>query len=144
MANEESSPTVGDCRFTENQAYYGGGISSINGAPMVMRCLFDTNAAPRGGGMYTLYGNEVVANCIFYGNTGNSGAGIEVDQGAPTVTRCAFNRNKTTGDGGAISTFCSKLTLAECTLGGNKAYIGGAIYNYGTYAEWCSNPTIEI
>ena len=61
ILNEESSPTLTNCRFDNNFAVYGGGIASLaipgdNASnPTLFNCRFEKNSV--GTGVYTYSGS---------------------------------------------------------------------------------------
>jgi len=113
MYNENCSPTVTNCTFSGNTAYYyGGGMRNFNGSPTVNNCTFSGNTAEyRGGGMYN------------YNNGGPSGS--------PTVTNCAFSGNTADSGGGMYS---RSATVSNCIFWDNSAPVGDEIYSriYGS------------
>lgn len=65
---------------------------------------------------------------------GDTGGGIFND-GSLTLTGCVVSDNEASGGGGGgiyvTSTAQAGLTLANTTLSGNKAQLGGGVYNFG-------------
>ena len=109
MLNNESSPTVTNCTFTENSAYgtntgYGGGMSN------------------------ELFSSPTVTNCIFTGNSvGGGGGGMEnFYYCSPTVTNCTFTDNSAEY-GGGMSNLGSDPIVNNCTITGNSATNGNAL-----------------
>ncbi|MCW4050908.1 MAG: PKD domain-containing protein, partial [Candidatus Bathyarchaeota archaeon] len=83
MCNDNSSPKVINCIFSENRAYRdGGGMSNFSGTPTLINCTFSGNYANNyGGGMsngslvYMTSSSPIVTNCIFWGNIASRGQG---------------------------------------------------------------------
>lgn len=116
MVNDQSSPTIANCTFSENEALNGGGMGNISSSPTITNCTFSDNKAYDGGGMY---------------NT---------DDSSPTITDCTFLKNMaSSGDtrgGGMLNEKKSSPTITNCTFSENQASIGGGMCN------WESSPTI--
>ncbi|MHC4616964.1 MAG: right-handed parallel beta-helix repeat-containing protein, partial [Planctomycetota bacterium] len=113
----DSSPTIRNCTFTNNYAYYyynfggGGGMYCSEANPRLVNCTFSGNAAPRrGGGMWLERGSSpTLINCTFRNNSvtsedGIGGGGIEIGDGSsPTLINCTFSGNTVNGgDGGGM------------------------------------------
>ncbi|RMD99648.1 MAG: hypothetical protein D6816_14660, partial [Bacteroidetes bacterium] len=112
MYNDKASPTIKNCTFASNTAYYGGalynvGTSSSNASPDLISCAFKGNLAfYYGGALYNQnYCSPTISNSLFSGNKANNnrGGAIYVNSGSPTITNCTF--------------------------AANYGYYGGAIYN---------------
>ncbi|MBW8040793.1 MAG: hypothetical protein FVQ85_12420 [Planctomycetes bacterium] len=155
MLNDQGSPTVLNCTFRENAAYfYGGGMCNLQGSPTLTNCIFSSNLARYyGGGMHIDSGNPTLSFCTFSGNmaTQGNGGGIyiyipAINKRDPKLTNCIFSNNSAKY-GGAI--FCrapsypvgvsgpmpeSSPLLTNCIISGNSANIGGGIYNKGASA----------
>jgi hypothetical protein len=169
MYNDDSSPTLTDCTFSNNWAYSGGGgMYNRYSSPTLTNCTFSDNSADEAGGMYN-YSNSspTLTNCTFTGNRADLGAGMfNRDNSSPTLTNCAFTRNKAAvaQGGGMANMFNSSSTLTNCIFSGNYATsYGGGMYNYesnpiltnctlssnlatsaggGMYNSWDSSPTL--
>ncbi len=133
MYNNNSSPTVANCIFSGNTAYYsdGGGMYNNNSNPTVTNCTFSGNTADNdGGGMYNNNSSPKVVNCTFSGNTASNGGGMHNDNSSPTVANCTFSGN-TAGFGGGVYNNSYSPTVVNCTFSGNTADMdGGGMYNY--------------
>jgi hypothetical protein len=134
MYNYYSSPTVSNCTFKENASNRGGGM--MNGrecAPTVTNCTFEGNSAEYlGGGMYnSQYSDPLVSNCVFRENAaGHGGGGMYNDENSPLVMNCLFEGNASESRGGGMYNDSSSAILVNCTFEGNAAeYVGGAIYS---------------
>jgi hypothetical protein len=137
--NNTSSPTVTGCTFANNLADYGGGIVNYSGNPKILDCIFIANTGQsRGGGVYSQNGSPTVINCTFSGNTSPYGGGLVNYQSNSAITNCIFAANRGTSHGGGIwNNYCSPA-ITNCTFVGNWAYYsGGAMRNY-----YLSNPTV--
>jgi len=135
MYVQGGSPTIRNCLFRRNDAYYqGGGLYVRTGSPQVIGCTFDDNRARNyldlgagsGGGAYVEAGNPLFSNCMFTGNAVDSaGAGVNLVQTVGTVEGCRFAGNS----GTAIDCYGSSPLIEGCTILGNG---GGAFFTGGT------------
>ncbi|HUW20927.1 MAG TPA: right-handed parallel beta-helix repeat-containing protein, partial [Sedimentisphaerales bacterium] len=147
----QSSPTIRNCDFINNYAYYyynfggGGGMYCSESSPTLVNCTFSKNSTPRlGGGMYLERGSTpTLINCTFRNNSvtsegGIGGGGIEIGEGSsPTLINCTFSGNTVNGgDGGGMRISADTAytprnpTLINCIFNNNiaKNGNGGAIY----------------
>ncbi len=73
-----SSPNLSGCRFKNNVASVGGGLSVASDA-VITNCLFENNEAQYGAGLASRYGGHpVLNNCTFYGNQSLNGASLSI------------------------------------------------------------------
>ncbi|UCG48097.1 MAG: hypothetical protein JSU94_21795 [Phycisphaerales bacterium] len=142
MHNKDGSPTVSNCTFTGNAAFWdkghprgGFGGAMFNGgdsSPTITNCIFSGNWAETGGGINNDggYCRPVVTNCIFSNNAARySGGAMHNSGGGPIVTSCTFDRNAAANGAGASNIMCDP-TFSKCAFSANSAgYRGGAIYN---------------
>lgn len=163
--NINGNPTLTNCTFIENSAYYGGGMYNYNNSsPRLTNCTFSRNSTVYfGGGMYNCKSNPTLTNCMFTGNVtrddgggiynnssypilsncmlsgnvaGDDGGGIYNDKSNPTLTNCTFNENLAEYDGGGMSNENCNPTLTNCIFSENEAkYDGGGIYNHHNNPE---------
>jgi len=136
--------------FTITNAYggNGAGISVDEAAPTIEDCIFvNNNAYFNGGGIYWGYSTTLgfIRNCVFHGNTGEyRGGGISLSNAAvsPEITDCVFYDNEAAlgGSHGGGAVYCnhSSPTITGCTMAGNAASVGSG--GVGVYA---SSPTIR-
>ncbi|MHC5061765.1 MAG: right-handed parallel beta-helix repeat-containing protein, partial [Planctomycetota bacterium] len=158
MFNENISPTVANCIFAGNSAYFGGGMDNIGhsnptvtnctftgnlssgmcnqGSPTVINCIFTGNFGDDGGGMRNLRDSRpTVTNCTFTGNSAYFGGGMyNRANSSPIVTGCTFTGNSVIYEGGGMNNEYSNPTVVGCTFSGNSAEDGGGIYNIGFYS----------
>ncbi|MCP4707285.1 MAG: hypothetical protein GY869_01555, partial [Planctomycetes bacterium] len=107
MYNNNSSPTVKDCTFSDNYAGNGGGMYNDYSSPIVTGCTFSGNSADDdGGGLVNNYSNPIVTDCTFSGNMANDdnaiygkGGGMFNYNSSPIVTDCTFSGNIRSGHG---------------------------------------------
>jgi parallel beta-helix repeat protein/predicted outer membrane repeat protein len=142
MYNRFGCPTITNCTFSTNFAYwYGGGISNYRSNPALTNCTFSGNEGyPYGGGMYNDNSSPTVINCTFSENFAYDqfGGGMCNEFNSnPTVTNCTFIGNSARNYGGGMVNSNSSPTLTNCTFSGNSTSgRGGGICN------WDSSPTI--
>jgi hypothetical protein len=123
----QSNPTLTNCTFTGNTAPSGGGMHNRDGsAPMLTGCSFSDNLAGwAGGGMANLNSNPTLTNCLFSGNTAEyGGGGMKNLDSDPNVTNCTFSGNSADSRGGGMYNEDSNPTLTNCVFCGNEATIG--------------------
>jgi hypothetical protein len=140
MENYGSSPTVINCRFSENMSNNGGGIANVFSLPTFTSCIFIENLANiGGGGMMNLNCSPVMTECAFIGNSASFGGamsnnGQDVDS-HPTMVNCTFSGNFAQFNGGGIHNYVkASPTLTNCSFSGNEAldYGGAMDIEYGS------------
>jgi hypothetical protein len=79
MFNSNGSPTITNCSFLGNEAFfYGAGMCNINNSsPTITNCIFSDNVATSGlgGGMASFISNPTLINCTFSRNQAHDGGG---------------------------------------------------------------------
>ena len=103
MYNNDSSPVIANCVFTDNATDAtkvtgrGGGIYNLNSNPTILQCIFTKNKTQgsgqrQGGGLYNYDSSPIIRNCLFTGNTaagtstkGNGGAMANFGTSAPVI-----------------------------------------------------------
>jgi len=115
-SNGISAPTISNCVFKFNKAFYGGAIYNYAGngncsGTRVLNCDFIQNdARVDGGGIYNQGAsgrcNVLIQSCNFEGNQAYYGAGIlnraDFGEANPTIENCAFSGNGSMVRGSAI------------------------------------------
>jgi hypothetical protein len=138
MYNRNSSPTLTNCIFYGNSAYFGGGMCNDNFSnPTLTNCTFSGNSAYKGlgqgGGMANSSSSPTLINCTFSGNSaGWDGGGMwNYNSSNPTLTNCLFIGNSPDHNGGGVNNWlnCSP-TLINCTFSGNSAGYGSGMANW--------------
>ncbi|MBN2342260.1 MAG: hypothetical protein JXX29_06895 [Deltaproteobacteria bacterium] len=133
---EKDDVTVLNSTFTENEATYGGGLSSVYATINVEGCLFAENTATvSGGGLEFRAGYDwmTVSNCtIVNNNADTSGGGIHHQYCEPTVSNCILWNNTTNSsqDGVQIrgdGVGCSEVAFTFNTIDGgcSSSAVGG-------------------
>jgi len=134
--NNGVAPVVRNVVFQNNHAQSGGGMYCNNNcAPHLSGVTFvENDAVTRGGGAYCGQGCDAwFMDVLFEENeAGDNGAGLACWKSSPALLRCVFVDNEATDYAGAMDfqTNCSPH-IASCTLVGNGAPAGGAIYATG-------------
>jgi predicted outer membrane repeat protein len=135
--------TIRSCSFSDNKAKWGGAIYCRGAELIITDCNITGNWACEGGGGaimcpgYTGCAGEnekiTISNCRILDNKADTGAGMKFAYTrSVTVKNCVISGNSALGDfGHGGGTFCNYGTsFANCTITGNSAHYGGAIY-YG-------------
>jgi hypothetical protein len=105
MFNQDGTPTVTNCTFSENSANNGGGgVWNPNGIKTFMNCTFRRNSAGmKGGGTYSYNTNLILSNCSFNDNSaGTDGGGMYNSRTNTTMSNCIFSGNSAGADGGGM------------------------------------------
>ena len=126
-----SNPTIENCTFDTNSAYYGGGIYCCVSSPTIVNCIFNGNSAgENGGGICCFYGSvSLIENCTFRGNSAMFGGGIKCwNNSSPMIKNCILNGNWADEYGGGIDcAYWCNPTIEYCTISGNSAQLGAGI-----------------
>ncbi|KAA0993370.1 choice-of-anchor Q domain-containing protein [Dyadobacter aurulentus] len=144
MFNEESSPVISNCIFTNNRASEeGGGMSNLGSSPTIINCIFFNNEAEENaGGLYNSFSNPIIVNCTFYGNyAGDYGGGIFNYSSSPQYINCTVADNEAKQGGGVFNDEFSAAVLNNCIVYGNSNGIGnlGSLTFKYSLAEGLSN-----
>jgi len=133
--NYKSSPKITDCTFSNNSASEGGGMYNNESSPTMISCTFSNNSAGSGGGMRNWFCDDLmIIDCTFSGNFVGAdcqGGGMSNAYSHPTLINCSFIGNSTDkdSDGGAMVNWHSNPNLTNCTFTGNSAEKAGGMYN---------------
>ncbi|MDC1020815.1 right-handed parallel beta-helix repeat-containing protein, partial [bacterium] len=136
FCKNSSSPTIGECVITNNNAENdGGGMACVDSSsPIITNCEFNSNTAIYGGGIF-VYTNSSPAfvSCTFTDNASTgvgSGGGMHCDQSSsPFLQDCVFLDNSAAKGGGGLS--CddgSSPNLVNCVFTNNSALNGGGLH----------------
>jgi predicted outer membrane repeat protein len=121
MLNENGSPTITDCLFSNNTAtLFGGGFFSFGGNPTLINCWFHGNSADAGGAMVPEDSEPTLINCVFSENTATFGGAMSNSGGSATFSNCTFYANTASSEGGAMINSEHIATLVNCVLWGNS------------------------
>ena len=109
----KGSPTLQNCSFVTNYAYFrGGGMYIDDGSPILIQCLFWNNTAGDMGGALDVSGAPTLINCTISGNTAPSAGGV-YESGYPTLANCIVWGN----GGGSLDSYFSG-TVTFCNIDG--------------------------
>ena len=158
MFNEDSSPTVIGCTFSNNVMRYDGGAMynyayDADASPVLSDCVFSDNSGEFGGAMVNsglphlgYYCSPTLINCLFTQNSAGLGGAMFVGLGTPTLINCAFVENGAVGgdggpfppDGGGIYNCEGTLNLINCAFSFNETKASGG----GVYLEYDAGSTL--
>ena len=134
--NDNASPTISDCTFTNNTATNcGGGMYNVVSSPLVLNCSFTNNTATNcGGGIHNHSSSPILIDCNFTGNTANQNGGgiVNASYSSSTIQNCKFIENTAAeACGGGMYNVDSSPIVTSCHFTGNTANAtGGGIFNY--------------
>jgi hypothetical protein len=140
MYNTSSAPSLDNVTFRDNQAKRGGGMANGSSSDPTMHnvAFSDNKVSIQGGGMYNHSSNPSLENVIFSDNLADSqGGGMYNYVSSPALTNVTFSSNRADAGGGMLNYTNSNPTLVNCILWGNSAPTAPEIYNGGS-----SNSTI--
>jgi CSLREA domain-containing protein len=133
-----SSATLTNVTFSGNSSQVGGGMHNWGGSATLTNVTFSGNTATyRGGGMYNWGGSVTLTNVTFSGNTATYGGGMHNWSGSATLTNVTFSGNASQ-DGGGMEDSSSGATLTDVTFSGNSASHDGG----GMYIDWSGSATL--
>jgi len=131
--NESGSPTVLNCTFISNFAYYGAGMYNNHSSPTLANCTFRSNlASVHGGGLHNSDDSyPKLSNCTFTANLALNGSGGGIfNSGNLTLDNCSFIGNSANNSGGGIKALWrGSIMLSNCTFIGNAAGVYGGGYS---------------
>ncbi|PEN14447.1 hypothetical protein CRI94_05320 [Longibacter salinarum] len=134
---DQSSPTVRNVTFRNNQAIVGGGAVLIQGgSPTFESVVFDQNTATAtvgGGAVYVIEADPLtIRQSTFVGNQGLSGGALNISAGTVDIDNSEFTQNTSADGGGAIFADTGDLTITRSIFDQNTTSGttggGGAIY----------------
>ena len=128
MYNRNSSPTLSNLRFSQNQAQFGGGIFNEVSNPSLSNCDFSQNqSSVQGGGIYNDRSSPAITSVRFSQNTTGGGGGVYNEQSNSTLINCTFIGNSGTKFGGGMVNVSSTPSLINCTFTANQSASGAAL-----------------
>jgi hypothetical protein len=128
--------TLSGCTISGNSVAgtnaFGGGVQNIAHRLTIDGCTITGNSSDQvGGGISSTAATTSVTNSVIAGNFATrGGGGVENNNGRVTLTDSTIADNTCStinGFGGGI-TNNSQMTVSGCTLSGNSALDGGAIF----------------
>lgn len=121
IRNVQSSPTIRNCTFDDNNAPT---ISNTQSSPVISNCIFINNIL--GNNSPTIsnaYSNPVISNSVFIGNR-SSDAIIKSVEGSPAINNCTFYNNQVTGQLGVITQNYGSAQVNNTIIWGNTTANG--------------------
>jgi len=131
--NDQASPSIRNCTFSENNADSdGGGIFNNESSPSITNCTFNLNMAVIGGGVRNMFhSSPVITNCTFSENFAIiNGGGIFNCTSTPFIKDCLITKNSVEVNGGGVFNINSNSILVNCIISENNAEWGGGMYNF--------------
>ena len=119
LACFESSPTVIRCRFWDNTAPFGGGISlwrESDEPALVEECTIELNQAINGGALFLQEVTTEVRNCLFRNNTGWGGGAVFCHEASPMISGCTSHHNYAEYGGMLHCQVRCSPAIARCTV----------------------------
>lgn len=114
--NKNSSPTIANCVFKNNNAFLKGGavFNSNSGATTTIfeNCEFRNNKSQYGGGSYNETGKVKNINCLFYENDAVQGGAHFIEGGSCEIINGVYNGNTSTNDGKDVRS----ISGSYCTI----------------------------
>jgi hypothetical protein len=133
MYNDNSSPTLNDATFSDNEAIDASCMNNyLNSSPVLNNVVFDGNSSSNKGCLVNHNNsNPTLTDVTFSSNISNYGSGMYNYQSSPTLIRVDFFNNISDHVGGAMENEDhSSPTVIDSLFSGNSAYHeGGGIFN---------------
>ncbi len=123
----DSSPTILNCRFTDNVCGDGAAVLCWGSSPTFTNCEFLNNQTGKSvGGLYFVGSpSATITDCSFIGNscspTEGYGGGMMTWISTVDLTGCRFSGNSAAAGGGLRCGYLSSMTLTGCVFDGNVA-----------------------
>lgn len=130
IVNARGSQTqIQFCRFEHNTSdHLGGAITNNNSSPSIENCIFLNNEATSGGAIGNSGGSPRIVNCLITGNLANKGGAINnirnADRSHPKIIHCTITGNKATYRYHSISSSNSDVTLLNTIVWDNQGTHG--------------------
>jgi YD repeat-containing protein len=131
-ANNNSCIDLTNCYFAENGSDIGGGFRIYQSTATVVDCNFtDNESESDGGGIAILESTLILSDSEFNNNYAqDKGGALHNIDNDGSVENCCFVNNYSNDRGGAIYNELINFKFQNCFLSNNKAVnIGGAILN---------------
>ncbi|SOE20263.1 Right handed beta helix region [Spirosomataceae bacterium TFI 002] len=121
----------------------GGGMQNVNSSPTLRNITFEQNNAENGGGIYNGIGSAPeMNNLTFRDNVAVYGAGIYDNDNNPTIKKSTFENNKVFQDGGGIYGFSLEI-IHSIFLKNSALRNGGGIYFTNADAKISNSTFVE-
>lgn len=137
-STEDSDAYISQSTFDDNEAEYGGALSSAGGAS-ISDSKFTNNSAAEDGGAIGIDDLASISSSLLMGNSaGDEGGAIRITEDSEVDVSESIFRDNTAEDGGAIYSW-GELIVSRSTFMDNIAVEeGGAIANHGKASVNCS------
>jgi hypothetical protein len=147
------NPSISDCEFRSNTAYYGGAINANSETGgTIARCKFISCVSVNGGALsFAGFSDTVVSNSLFLKNeckqisfyqTSFNGGAVQNWCAGTTFINCVFNSNWANGAGAALydaGPSGSSSTTINCTFYNNSSRDGGVVASASGHAPNLKN-----
>ncbi|MCZ6692101.1 MAG: hypothetical protein O7H41_21150 [Planctomycetota bacterium] len=126
FAANMATPTIRNCRFTNNSARRGGAILAddfVGTSMSISNCSFTSNSANSRGGAVRI-SEGTITDCTMTSNTAMFGGAFQVSSafGTISLTGCIFTDNEAqSGGAGALDDGNPIVTMTDCTFTSNRA-----------------------
>jgi hypothetical protein len=136
---EGASPRIEDCVISGCRTGagaatgYGGGVFCSNSAIALVGSRLSDNVADEGAAMYAMDSAPALTGCALVANDAvRGGGGIRILRGGAGahLTNCTLAGNTAATYGGGVYCCYSQPVITNCTITGNAASNGGAVYGY--------------
>ncbi len=148
----ETSLEVAGSRWSGNRSNHGGGLYAVNGADVRLAgSTFESNAARSnyGGAIYVYRSSLLAEDSRFADNTAaTAGGALYVDASGyddeqVTLRSCTLSGNQAANGGALFAQNCN-LHVVDCVIAGNIADYGGAAFaNSGARATFLNDTIVE-
>jgi hypothetical protein len=113
--------TGGTGTFVEGVGFEGGGLLAVDSSPTVVNCIFADNNADYGGAVFNLLADSTLINCAFTGNLAFTfGGGMYNGSSNPALINCTFSTNAALSLGGGMYNGSSNPTVDNCIFWSNS------------------------
>jgi hypothetical protein len=136
---EGASPRFEDCVIAScrtgvgSPTGHGGGVYCSDSAISLEGCRLTGNWADEGAAVYAVDSSPSLTDCILIANeAGRGGGGIRILRGGSgaQLVGCTIAHNLALTYGGGVYCCYSAPVITGCTITGNAASNGGAVYGY--------------
>jgi hypothetical protein len=126
MFNQYSSPSLSHCFFSENTAYFGGGLGNIICSSSFTDVTIANNTATGdGGGLYNWTSTLSFTNVIVSGNSAGNGGGMSNEISSLLLTNVTIAKNSAGINGGGLSNQSSSLIINNSIIFENTSNLFG-------------------
>ena len=103
VSGEGPNTVLDSFTITGGKANSGSGMYNENSSPTIVNCIFRNNDAnSNGGAMFNKNSRPLLTNCILWENNADNGGGIYDDNSSSAIGNCTFSQNSASGNGGEL------------------------------------------